>query len=206
MGRLIYFRDFKTHGSVSCGPRSCRTTPWAYWQEDKECNFYTYVTPRSLTWIQPNLLLRCLGEFAYQFIANRTSQSWDTSEQNFKIISLFFLLHFAYFAFLAITLWNTIPHAILQIKKSNLFCAALHHFLFWYVFRCVYLCCFCIVCVKVFIVFVLCECVVCTICLWEVRLEACFFCTILSFDETDNKQITCEHILLSRWHLVHIKG
>ena len=29
--------------------------------------------------------------------------------------------------------WNTIPHAILQIKKSNLFRAALHHFLFWYV-------------------------------------------------------------------------
>ena len=36
-----------------------------HWQENKECNFYTYITTRSLTWIQPNLVLRCLAKFAF---------------------------------------------------------------------------------------------------------------------------------------------
>ena len=45
--------------TVLCGLRSRHATLWVYWQEDKECNFYTYVALKLLTWIQPNLLLRC---------------------------------------------------------------------------------------------------------------------------------------------------
>ena len=33
----------KTHGSVSCGPRSRRATPWVYWQEERKRNFRTSV-------------------------------------------------------------------------------------------------------------------------------------------------------------------
>jgi len=44
---------------VSCGPRSQHTTPWVYWQEEIKLDFHTYVAPRSLTQMQPNLLQRC---------------------------------------------------------------------------------------------------------------------------------------------------
>jgi len=44
-------------------------------------------------------------------------------------------------------LWNPIPYAILQLKKSTVFRLALRHYLFWFLFVCffvfVVLCCFC---------------------------------------------------------------
>ena len=40
--------------------KPARATLWIYWQEETNLDFHTYVAPRSLTWMQPNLLQRCL--------------------------------------------------------------------------------------------------------------------------------------------------
>jgi len=51
-------------------PRSHRVIPGVYWQEDKECNFYTYVALRSLSYPNSTKLaaemLPQLGESTYQ--------------------------------------------------------------------------------------------------------------------------------------------
>ena len=92
---VLDFLKIKTHGSVSCGPRSRRITPWVYWKEDKECNFHTYLGLRSLTRIQSNLLQRCpqLGESTYQ-ICSKSRQpilryDWAKFRNNFFIFSSF---------------------------------------------------------------------------------------------------------------------
>ena len=56
---FLQWLAIKVHGSVSCGQRSRHVTPRVYWQEEKKCYFHTSVALRSLTQIQPKLLLRC---------------------------------------------------------------------------------------------------------------------------------------------------
>jgi len=94
--------------STTCSPRSRCVTPWVYWQDDKECNFHTYVALRLLTRIQPNLLQRC-PRTRRIYVSNlkqivHASNSRDTSEQSFEMISSLFSSSFrTHFAFSAIT-------------------------------------------------------------------------------------------------------
>jgi len=112
----LFLDLIKTHGSVLCSPRSHHVTPWVYWQEDKECNFHTYAALRSLTQIQPNLLLRC-PQTRWIYIPNHTNQSRNMNKQSFEIISSFFS---SSFCTLCIFGHNLRMHTPIQLKLKTL--------------------------------------------------------------------------------------
>ena len=91
----------KTHGSVSCGPRSRRATR-EYINRRKKTQFShlcSSVIPYPIGTKFAREVPASKGGMHTKFEENRSSHFRDISEQNFILISsFFFLLHFAHFA------------------------------------------------------------------------------------------------------------